>query len=110
MFLGDAFEAVSQNLESDPTSYEEAMADSDSSHWVKAMKTEMEFMDSNKVWELVELPANIKPIGYKWVYKRKRGSDGKVETFKARLVAKGFTQKEGIDYEETFRLQPCLSP
>ena len=76
------------------------MADSDSSHWVKAMKTEMESMDSNKVWELVEPPANIKPIGCKWVYKRKRGSDRKVETFKARLVAKGFTQKEGIDYKE----------
>ena len=50
----------------------------------------------------MEPPANIKPIGYKWDYKRKRGSDGKVETFKGRLVAKGFTQKEGIDYEETF--------
>ena len=53
MFLGEAFEAVSENLESDPTSYEEAMADSDSSHWVKAMKIEMESLDSNQVWELV---------------------------------------------------------
>ena len=50
----------------------------------------------------MDLPANIKPIGCKWVYKRKRGLDGRVETFKARLVSKGYTQKEGIDYEETF--------
>ena len=78
------------------------MANVDSAHWVKAMKAELESMDSNKVQDLVEAPTNIKPIGCKWVYKRKRGSNGKVETFKARLVVKGYTQMEGIDYEETF--------
>jgi len=62
----------------------------------------MESMDSNQVWELVEPPNGVKPIGCKWIYKRKRGSDGKVQTLKARLVEKGYTQKEGIDYEETF--------
>ena len=72
MFSGEAFETISENLESDPTSYEEAMENSDSSHWVKSMKAEMVSMHSNKVWELVEPPVDIKPIGYKWVYKRKR--------------------------------------
>ena len=62
----------------------------------------MESMYSNSVWSLVKAPKGVKPIECKWIYKRKIRPDGKVETFKARLVAKCYTQKEGIDYEETF--------
>ena len=66
------------------------------------MHTEMDSMNSNTVWEQVDLPDGIKPIGCKWIYKKKRDANGRVETYKARLVAKGYTQKECIDYEETF--------
>ncbi|KAK0598554.1 hypothetical protein LWI29_035807 [Acer saccharum] len=104
--LGESVENLPDD--DDPYTYKEAMEDVDSRHWQKAMQSEIESMFDNKVWSLVDLPKGIKPIGCKWVYKRKRGMDGKVETFKARLVAKGYTQKEGIDYEETFSLMAML--
>jgi hypothetical protein len=59
-------------------------------------------MSSNDVWDLVDIPDEVKPVGCKWVYKIKCDSKGNVERFKARLIAKGFTQKEGVDYNETF--------
>ena len=61
------------------------------------MEYELRSMSTNKVWDLVEISYGVKLVGYKWVYKTKRDSKGKVERFKARLLAKGFTQKEGID-------------
>ncbi|KAL0556725.1 hypothetical protein IC582_005241 [Cucumis melo] len=86
----------------DPLSYKQAMNDVDKDQWVKAMDLEMESMYFNSVWELVDLPKGVKHIGCKWIYKRKRDSTGKVQTFKARLISKGYTQREGVDYEETF--------
>ena len=100
--LGETYEAILKEAESNPYTYEEAMKDIDAPHWVKAMKSELDSIYSNQIWDLVKAPNGIKPIGCKWVYKRKRGIDGRVETFKARPVAKGYTQKKGIDYEEIF--------
>ena len=86
----------------DPKSYKEAMRSLDCNKWQKTMESEIESMKINKVWTLVEASKDIKLIGCKWVYKKKIGADGKVETYKARLVAKGYRQQEGIDYDETF--------
>ena len=72
------------------------------------MKSKIQSIYSNQVWDLMEPPEGIKSIGCKWIYKKKRGAYGKVETFKDRLVETGFTQKEGIDYEETFSLISML--
>ena len=89
--LEETYEAISEEAKIDPYTYEKAMNDIDAHahHWVKAMKFELDSMYSNQVWDLVKAPNGIKPVGCKWVYKRKRGINGKVETFKARLMAKG---------------------
>ena len=96
--LGETYEAILEETKYDPYTYEKAMNDIDAHHWVKAMKSELDSIYSNQVWDIVKAPNSIKPVGCKWVYKRKRGIDGKVETFKARLVAKRYTKKEGNDY------------
>ena len=62
----------------------------------------MDALHKTGTWDLVYLPSGKSTIGCKWVYKIKTRSDDTVDHSKARLVSKGFTQKYGIDYEETF--------
>lgn len=88
--------------ENDPESFYQAMSCKESNLWYDVVKDEMNPMQSNRVWNLIELPNGAKAIGCKWVFKTKRDSLGNIERYKARLVAKGFTQKEGINYIKTF--------
>jgi hypothetical protein len=66
------------------------------------MHEKLENIERNQVWELVDPPLGCKLIGTKWVWKNKEGDKGEVMRNKSRLVAQRFSQKEGIDYEETF--------
>ena len=94
MGIRDALVAISDDNKDDPLILSDAIKDVDFKVWQQAMNLEMDSMYSNQVWELVDLPEEVKPIRCKWIYKRKRGVEGRVETFKARLVAKGYTQKK----------------
>jgi hypothetical protein len=86
----------------EPRSYKEAMDSKSAEHWEKAMKEELDSIEENKTWELIDLPHGRKAVGSKWVYKIKRDENGKIVRYKARLVAQGFSQKFGIDYDEVF--------
>ncbi|KAK8698021.1 hypothetical protein V6N13_114153 [Hibiscus sabdariffa] len=86
----------------EPKTYQEAVASPESEKWLEAMRSEMDSMSDNQVWTLVEPPEGIKPIGCKWVFKKKTDMDGNVQTYKGRLVAKGFRKIHGVDYDETF--------
>jgi hypothetical protein len=77
-------------------------------NWVNSRHEELENFERNQVWELVDPPPGCKPIGTKWVWKNKEEEKGEVARNKSRLVAQGFSQKEGIDYEETFAPVACL--
>ena len=90
---------VSLNTITIPNTLSEALSNE---KWKQAMNVEMEALEKNKTWEIVQLPIGKKPVGCKWVYTVKYRADGSIERYKARLVAKGYTQTYGIDYLETF--------
>jgi len=89
-------------VENDPISYLEATSAPDAKHWDKAIEIELDSIKKNSTWTLVDLPKGAKPIGCKWIFKKKYHPDASIEKYKARLVAKGFTKKHNIDYFDTF--------
>jgi hypothetical protein len=64
---------------------------------------------ANGTWEITDCPYGCKPVGCKWVFKKKLRPDCTIEKYKACLVAKGYTQKEGEDFFDTYSLVARLT-
>lgn len=86
----------------DPASYAEAMRGPHSEKWSIAISEEIEMLQKNDTWEVVERPPHRTIVATKWVFRVKRHPDGTLDRFKARLVAKGFSQVPGVDFDATF--------
>jgi hypothetical protein len=69
----------------------EAFASPDADDWKEAVRNEMDSILSNGTWELVDRPNGCKPVGCKWVFKKKFRPDGTIDKYKARLVVMGYT-------------------
>jgi hypothetical protein len=85
-----------------PKTIVEAFASPDADDWKEAVRSEIDSILSNETWELVDRPYGCKPVGCKWVFKKKLRLDGTIDKYKTRLVAKGYTQKEGEDFFDTY--------
>lgn len=86
-------------LNNEPRNFNEAR---EPKEWTRACVEEIESIERNETWILVDLPYKAKPIGLKWVFKIKGNTDGSINKYKSRLVAKGYVQRHGIDYDEFF--------
>ena len=92
------FAAQLKSVAREPSTFHQASTDPS---WVKAMEEESNALLHKKTVNLVPFHPSMKIVGSPWVSKMKDKSDGSIEGFKARLLAKGYTQKEGVDFEET---------
>jgi len=62
----------------------------------------------NHTWDLVPRPPWANIVTGKWIFKNKLQSDCSLERYKACWVLRGFTQRPGVDFDETF--SPVVKP
>ena len=83
----------------EPKNFNEASTDD---HWVKEMNEELDQIEKNNTWEMVQRLEGKNVIGSKWIFKNKLNEQGQVVRNKETLVCKRYAQIEGLDFDETF--------
>ena len=76
--FGDDF--IVYLVDDTPSSISEAYASLDADYWKEAVHSEMDSILANGTWEITDRPYGCKPIGCKWVFKKKVRSDGKLKS------------------------------
>ena len=94
---------MSHIIDTEPSSYEEATGQS---VWRNAMMEEYQSIMKNDVWDVVPRPKGKSIVTSKWIFKIKHAVYGRLEKHKPIFVSRGSSQKEGIDYEDTFSHVP----
>jgi hypothetical protein len=56
----------------------------------------------NRTWTLVPRPPRANIVTGKWIFRNKFHSDGTLARRKTQWVVRGYSQRPGIDYDETF--------
>ena len=97
-FVAYAFAAADEIEIEEPKTFTEAMTSKKQKIWKNGADEEMNSLQQNRTWILIEKHENAKLVGCKWIFKIKLGIPGVGKPrYKVRLVAQGFSPLEGID-------------
>jgi hypothetical protein len=88
----------------EPKFYRQAISGSNADLWHSAIAAEMDVLQHNHTWDVIDRPNVRKVVDSKWVFKIRTLFDGPIDKFKAQLVANRLSQIHGHDYDKTFVL------